>query len=467
MPASAKASAAFILSSFILKGMSFLTTPIFTRMMDTSQYGVISLYTSWLSIIEVFALLGLTSAGVFNVGLHDYKDSRNQYISSILTLCNLSTVVVFTGLFIAKAFLGEEFLLPTNLLILMFVHLIFSPAQIFWITRQRYEYKYKLAFLLTVGMAVLSQLLSMLFVYLNNTVPDGYIKLWSTEAGALFVYIPLYLLLLVRGKVFVDTKRWKQILIFALPLLPHYLAQHVMSGSDRIMVAELVSEADAGIYSVVAQISMVATIVWNAINATLIAYTYEHLEQKNYKKIRSTVTMILMGFGLICLAVCLIAPEILKILAPAEYYSGIYAVPPIAGVSFLAAFYNVFANLEFFHKKSSYITLSTIVATVVNLALNFIFIPKFSFYAASYTTLASYVVLVIMHYIGYRRCCKEPIYNGKTMLLIAAGFIGAFISCSLLYSNSIVRYGIIGILLVLALWKHKFILKQIKALRQK
>ena len=103
MPASAKSSIAFVLSSFVLKGISFLTTPIFTRLMDQTQYGIIAEYNSWLSIIDVFALLGLTSAGVFNVGLNDYRDSRDQYISSVLTLCNLTTIGVFGILWPARS----------------------------------------------------------------------------------------------------------------------------------------------------------------------------------------------------------------------------------------------------------------------------------------------------------------------------------------------------------------------------
>ena len=98
MPDSAKSSIAFILCSFILKGISFLTTPIFTRMMDTSQYGIIATYNSWVSILDVFALLGLTSAGVFNVGLNEYRDQRDSYISTVLTLCNIVTVLVFAVL---------------------------------------------------------------------------------------------------------------------------------------------------------------------------------------------------------------------------------------------------------------------------------------------------------------------------------------------------------------------------------
>ena len=93
MPDAAKSSIVFALSSFILKGISFITTPIFTRIMDSSCYGIIATYNSWLSIIEVFAILGLTSAGVFNVGLNEYKEQRSRYISSVLSLCNIMTIV--------------------------------------------------------------------------------------------------------------------------------------------------------------------------------------------------------------------------------------------------------------------------------------------------------------------------------------------------------------------------------------
>ena len=465
MPASAKSSIAFVLSSFVLKGISFLTTPIFTRLMDQTQYGIIAEYNSWLSIIDVFALLGLTSAGVFNVGLNDYRDSRDQYISSILTLCNLTTIGVFGILWAARMVMGPDFLLPDSLLLLMFIHFIFSPAQVFWITRQKYEFKYKAAFLTTVGSTLISQVLSMILVK-NILENQGAVRLWSSEIGALLFTVPIYLMLCWRGKKFINFPLWKQVLVFALPLIPHYLAQHIMSSADRIMVAEMVSEADAGIYSVVANISMVATIVWSAINGSLIAYTFENLREKAYAKINSTATMLILGYGVVCFGICLIAPEVLAILAPEEYYSGIYAVPPIAGVAFLSALYNIFANIEFYHKKSTYITISTITASVINFVLNWILIPRYSFVAASYTTLFSYIVLVFMHYRGYRKSTPDRIYNGRNFLLVSAGSILACLCCNLLYGNTMLRWGIILIMGVAVLWKHKFILNLIKSLRK-
>ena len=60
IPNSAKSSIAFVFSSFLIKGVSFITTPIYTRIMDTEQYGILATYNSWLTILEIFALLGLT-----------------------------------------------------------------------------------------------------------------------------------------------------------------------------------------------------------------------------------------------------------------------------------------------------------------------------------------------------------------------------------------------------------------------
>ncbi len=469
IPASAKSSVAFIISSFFLKGISFITTPIFTRLMDSEQYGIIATYTSWVSIIEVFALLGLTSAGVFNVGLNDYKDSRNQYISSTLTLCNLTTVAVFAVIFLCKALIGDSFLLPTNLLVLMFLHFLFNPAQVFWITRQKYEYKYKLAFVITIASAVISQVVSIFAITNGTHEQDAYVKLWCTELCSFLFVIPLYILTFVRGKTFINKQRWRQTLVFALPLIPHYLSQHIMSSADRIMLSNMVGASAAGIYAVVANISMIATIVWGAINASLVAYVFENLSKKNFKSINSTVSLLVLGYGVACVAICLVAPEVLRILAPEEYYIGVYAVPPIAGAAFLTALYNVYANIEFYHKKSTFITTATITATAINLVLNYLFIrlfPDYGFIAVAYTTLVSYAVLVFMHYIGYRKSTPDPIFNNRNLFGISLLSIGACVGCTVLYPNATVRYCLVGILALVALWKRKFIIGKIKALRR-
>ena len=468
LPDSTKSSAAFMLSSFLITGLNFVTTPIFTRLMDKVQYGMVATYNSWLFIIDVFALLGLTSAGVFNVGLNEHRDgARSKYISSILTLCNITTIAVFGALFGAKLLFGEDFILPLNLLVLMFIHFIFSPANIFWITREKYEYRYKLSTLITVISSLLSQTVSLLFVLYTTSESTSSVKLWSTELTLLLFYVPIYFYILMKGKSFFNLKLWKQTLVFALPLIPHYLAQHIMTSADMIMITEIIGEADSAIYSVVSNIGKVATIAWSAINVTLIAISFEAFDKRDYVSLRKTVTALIIAYGTLCLGVCLLAPEILAILAPADYAHGVYAVPPIACVAFICGLYNIYGNVEFYHKRAFSIALATVVSAIFNVALNALLIPFIGFVGAAYATLASYAVLILMHYIGYKRCSEDEIYNNKTILIISVAIMAACLLTSLIYFNNIVRYAIIGAMLLLALIKRKSIQTKIKLLFNK
>lgn len=463
LPASVKASVAFAASTFLLRGISFITTSIFTRIMPTSQYGVISTYNSWLSIIEVFAVLGLTSAGVFNSGLIEYKDSRDQYIFSVMSLCNIVTLIVFGILALIKLYV-PNFLIDNNLLLLMFIHFLFYPALIFWTTKQRYDYKYKLSSLITIGSVVIGQGIA-IYAVMQTSQNHGATKLWANEIGWLIFCIPIYVYLWIKGFNKNNFFRWKRILTFAIPLIPHYLAQHVMSGADRIMITDLVSSSDSGIYNVVATLSMIALIFWNAINASLIPFSYEKISEGDYQPLNRIVKMLLLGYGLICLGVVIVAPEIMHFLAPKEYSGGLYAIPPIVGVAFTTALYNLYANVEFYYKKSVSITIATIVSAVVNIALNALLIPKFSYVGAAYTTLISNILLILLHYRGYLKATNKHIYDDSSILKIAVFVISVCLLSSFLYLNLIIRVLFLCACAILVFWKRKYILKQISEVR--
>ena len=448
MPVEAKSALAFAIASVVIKGIAFITTPVFTRIMSIEQYGILSVYNSWSAIIEVFALLGLTSAGVFNTGLNDYQDRRDKFISSVLILCNIQTILVFTILFTLKFIIGPDFILPYNLLIVMFIHFIFNPAQIFWITRQRYEYKYKLATVITIATSILSQVIAVLCICNISVENSAEVKIWSSTLAGLIVALPIYILLLNKGRCIFDRNIWKEILAFAIPLIPHYLAQHIMSSADRIMISDMVSEKDAAIYSLASTVSLIATVIWGAIHATLTPYIFDKLNKQKHRSIDKTVFSVAQGYAIVCLGVSLVAPEAIKILGTSDYYAGIYAIPPIAATAFLTAFYNIYATIEFYHKKSKFITISTVIATVINVVLNGIFIPQYGFIAAAYTTLISYVFLVLMHYAGYRRCSADRIYNDRNFLLLAMFCVLGCGMCNLLYLNTVVRFIVIGVFVV-------------------
>ena len=473
MPLAARSAIVFVISTFFIKGVTFLVTPIFTRLMPQEEYGVVATYNSWVTILEVFALLGLTSAGVFNVGLKDYKDKRNEYLASVLALCNVVTFAFFGILFAVQLLAGKEFIVSNPLLLLMTLRMLFSPAQVFWITRQKYEYQYKIPAFLTVLSAVLSQIVSIVAVYLYKGSNVAEVKLWSGNLVVIACSLPIYFHILIKGRKSKILSYWKKILLLALPLIPHYLAQHIMSSADKIMIEKLIAPVEEGlrqvaIYSVVANMGLIASILWGALNGSLVPYVFEKLENKDHAALNKTTVALMAVYGALCIAVSLVAPEIMKILAPKKYFGGVWAVPPIVCTAFLTAGYNVYANVEFYYKKTVWIAISTVVATIVNIGLNALLIPTFGFNGAAYTTLISYVVLLFMHFLGYKRAIqKEKVFQDWLLLAVMSACVALCIASQLLYAYTIARYVLLGLGLLIAVWKHKAIIALLRRKRKK
>ena len=77
-----KASGAYMVCSVLQKCILMISTPIFTRLMTTEQYGEVNLFNSWLSIVTIFASLKV-AAGGFNSGLERfYEKKRGIYFFS-------------------------------------------------------------------------------------------------------------------------------------------------------------------------------------------------------------------------------------------------------------------------------------------------------------------------------------------------------------------------------------------------
>ena len=73
-----KASMVLLVSNLVLKGLSFISGPVFTRIMTTEQYGLVSNFNSWRDIFYVFVTLNLAS-GVFNNGMLEFKNDRDRF----------------------------------------------------------------------------------------------------------------------------------------------------------------------------------------------------------------------------------------------------------------------------------------------------------------------------------------------------------------------------------------------------
>ena len=99
----AKAAIWFVVCSILQKGISFITVPIFTRLLTTEQYGTYSLYLSWLQILTIITSLYLYH-GVFNNAMVKFENDRNRYISCVQGLTMLLDLGAFLIYIVAYRF---------------------------------------------------------------------------------------------------------------------------------------------------------------------------------------------------------------------------------------------------------------------------------------------------------------------------------------------------------------------------
>ncbi len=201
------------------------------------------------------------------------------------------------------------------------------------------------------------------------------------------------------------------------------------------------------------------------INSAWIPFTLKSLKKEQYRNIMEKTNIIVIFVAIMCLAVVIIAPEAIMILGTEEYYDAKWVVPPVILGVFFCFISSLFANVEFYKKKTFFVTIATTFAGIINIVLNVILIPKYGFIAAGYTTLVGYICLALIHYCFMIKIEKEKVYDIKTILIISL-MLSLLIGIeTALYSLFIIRYILlllVFILLVINFRKIKEFFQKIK-----
>lgn len=440
-----KASLWFLVCSVLQKGISVITTPIFTRLLSTAEYGQFNVFNSWLSVVSVFVTFNLC-AGVYTMGIVKFKDDERAFTSSLQGL-TLSMCVCWTAVYLLfRDFWNSLFQLTTVQMLAMLVLIWTSASFNFWMTTQRNQYKYKLLIIVTLIVSVLKPVIGIIFVI--NAEDKVTARILGLALVELICYPCFFFIQMKRGKKFYSKKYWKYAVLFNFPLIPHYLSNTILGSSDRIMIQRMAGEAEAGIYSLAYSIAQLMSMVNDALNKTMSPWLYQKIRDKKYTDISKVVYISLAIVGVCNIFLIAIAPEIVAIFAPKEYYDAIYVIVPVALSGFFTYMYLCFAPFEFYYEKRIWTTIGTLTSALINLVLNLIFIPIFGYMAAGYTTLIAYAVNALMHYFFSRKVCRTYIGNiepyNKTILFgMSVGFIALGMMFIPMYKHIILRYAFV------------------------
>lgn len=449
MPEPAKASFWFMICTVLQKGISMVTMPIFTRIMSPEHYGVVSVYNAWYGILSIFATLNL-SAGVFNKGMIKYETDKSNYVSSMLGLAGTATILMGIIYLINPIFWEQTLQLSRILIITMLGTYFFESAFALWAVYERFHYHYKYLVLVTIATSIFSSVFSVIVVL--NTQDKGVARIVSTAIFQSTVYAIIYIMIVKKSHKLFNKKYWVYALKFNIPLIPHYLSMTVLGQADRIMISDMVGSGQAAIYGVAYNISTLMTIITNAISGTYVPFVYRSIKDRKYSDIKKITNLLLAIVAVCCMAILLFGPEIIRFFAPREYYAARWVIPPISISIYFIFLYQLFGNIEFYFEKTKFVMVASCVGAGTNILLNFIFISRYGFVAAAYTSLVCYILFSVMHYIFSKRVLKQnqmnidQLYDMKGVSIISIALLVFMIIFTVIYDLIVIRYTVILII---------------------
>lgn len=470
LPIQLKASFWFLISTFLQKAVSVISTPIFTRLLTPEQYGEYNVFQSWMGIISVLVTLNLFY-GVFVQGLVKFEHEAKLYASSMqgltLTMCSGWTIIYF----VFHDFFNQLFHLTTVQMSFMLVLIWTTAVFQFWSAEQRVNNKYRLLVGVTILVMFAQPAIGIGLVVMSDDAGKATARIMGMVIVNVAVYIWCFFIQMKRGKTFFSKKYWAYALRFNLPLVPHYLSQTVLYSSDRIMIERYLGEGTSGIYSLAYSVAVIMTMFNIAMTQTMGPWVYRKIKDRRPQDIAHVMYTAILVIAATNLVLILLAPEAIAIFAPAAYSDAKWVVPPVALSVFFMFMYDMFSAFQFYFEKKWFIMAASVSGAILNVLLNYLFLSRFrlGFVSAGYTTLICYVLYALGHYACMRWVCRKHldsvrVYDAKVLLGVSVCFVTAGILISLTYNAPILRYSLVGVILVLLLIFRKRVTAFVKKL---
>ncbi len=454
-----KAGIFYIIAQLFVRGITFLMTPVFTRLLSQDQFNQFKLFESWLLIFAPIMSLCLWRS--VERAKYDVKDKFNEYVSSVQTLSYLSITAFFVLFMIFRepvkqysSFTG--LILNDFMLIIAFLYTYAHTSIFYFQRREKQMMRYKASTSFTAATVVPATLLSVLLVVLGRMRGRMDDLLMLRIAG---YYIPMIIggflvggLLLVQGRKIVHLGYWRYALRFSLPLIPEVLSIQIMNQADKLMVSTMTGSVCGSIVALATTVSYIIWILEDSVWNAWLPWMYEKIARGEGREIRPNWTILMHAFGAISLALVLFAPEIILILGGSKYRDAVYLVAPMVTGTLFRFYSYSYTAIQNFHKKTGFVAASTVSVMVLNVILNYVFIQMFGYQAAAYTTAFSYLVLMCMQAFMERRLTGEQLIPlSKTLMISCSWFLLCMMSMLLFQAPVLLRYFVAVLLALLGL----------------
>lgn len=205
----------------------------------------------------------------------------------------------------------------------------------------------------------------------------------------------------------------RKMLHYGLPILGINLFTQALSSSDQ-MILKAYGHAEAvGVYAASYMLAQSSVFALTAvINSALNPVLFQAWESGQRRETLRTLYRVVALFAVLSLPVVVgfsvFARPLVSLLVDPRYAEGYRVVPWVVSGAFFVGVANVFSEIMTLRKKTFQLMTCYGVAAAANLALNFIYVPRYGMMAAAVSTFASYLILLVAILVGFFVYSRNP-----------------------------------------------------------
>lgn len=396
-------------STLILTGISIITSPLFSRLLGTSGYGIMSTYTVWMNAMAIVATLQ-TEATLIYAKVKFSEEEQSRYQSSVMTLsvasCALCAILAFLFLKPISALLRLSGGLITMLLLQSFGTFSLS----FLNTKLQYELKAGRNMLSSLSIVLFSLSLSLILVlsmpmeqrYVGRIL--GNVIAYGTMGLAACVYI------LWKGKTFFNITYWRFALGLVFPLIFMNLSNLVLGHSDLVMVRQSLGDSASGIYGLAYTFSGIMFTLFAALNKSWVPFFFDDMKRGDREAVASKASNFLELYTVLAMGFVLLTKEVFHLFADVTFWDGTRIIPVFVAGYYLNFLCTFPVNFEHYHMKVKTVSFVTVLSAVVNIGLNIVFIHYYGMIGAAVATMLAHFLQFCVHQVYAACVIREGIY---------------------------------------------------------
>lgn len=426
----------YALGLFSSNLLILLFIPYLTKIFNPSQFAIIEIFTILITLILILTNFGIGDAQSYYYFKFDKnKLMQKKIISSSFCIKVFLSFCFFTIYFLLINFYQKYYSINNfnSLYLIIFIIAITTSFFNQGLNLLNVQFSHWIFNLFNFSKTILILIFLIIFLYFNNFSINGYFYsyLISYLVSAIFIWIFLKKYLSIKN---IESYLIKKLLFYGFPLIFTQLAWYLMTVLDRLFINYYLDKNQLGVYAIAGKFALIINLFVEIFNRTWLPFLMKNINEldndedksREIFKVISKIYVFISSVSILILS--LLSSLIIKNFTNVLYHDASYIFPLLCWYLIFYGFFNIISSTLWKEKKTFYTTIVMLISLILNIFLNYFFVPIYGVYGAAFSTIVCFIIMLILTFIFVKKINNisfpySYIFFNYTLFLLTSFYI--------------------------------------------